>query len=69
MNEDSLLLEIKKLAVSQQNRLVNVVELLGMTQDSEEGIWSYVARLKGQANVCSFTVPCPSCQHKVSYIA
>ena len=69
LSEDNLLAEIKKLAVSQQNRLINVVKLLGMTQDSEEGIRNYVARLKGQANVCSFNVPCPNCQNKVSYIA
>ena len=55
--------------MSQQNRLVNVVELMGMTQDSEEGIRSYVARLKGQANVCSFTVTCPTCDHEVWYIS
>ena len=56
ITEDQLLEEIRKLAVPHQNQLVNVVNLMGMVQDTDEGIRNFSARVQGQANVCTFKV-------------
>ena len=56
ITEDQLLEEIRKLAVPHQNQLVNVVNLMGMVQDTDEGIRNFSARVQGQAKVCTFTV-------------
>ena len=41
-----------------QNHLVNIVRLRAMTQDRDEPVRTYMARLKGAAGVCSLTVRC-----------
>lgn len=38
--------------------MVSRVTLNGMNQDREEGIRSFVVRLRGQANICHFAVNC-----------
>ena len=61
LNEEDLLKAIKRLAVQEENILVARYKLHGLKQDSEEPIRSYVARLRGQANVCKLTATCPMC--------
>ena len=56
--ESELLSKMHQLAVVSQNHLVNVVRLRSMVQDNDESIRSYLARLKGAANVCNLTVSC-----------
>ena len=55
--EDALLKTIKEMAVRKQNVLVNVVDFLGLGQEPDETVKHYVSRLKGQAQVCDFTIP------------
>ena len=61
---------MEKLAVRAQNKLVNVVNFLGMAQDREERAGAFAARLRGQGAICEFVVRCSSsaCQHKTSYM-
>ena len=68
--EANLLLAMEKLAVRAQNKLVNVVNFLGMAQDREETAGAFAARLRGQGAICEFVVRCSSsaCQHKTSYM-
>ena len=56
--ESELLSKMHQLAVVAQNHLVNIVRLRSMMQDNDESIRSYLARLKGAANVCNLTVSC-----------
>ena len=41
-----------------QNAMVRRMTLLTMTQDREEGVRSFAARLRGQAKVCKFSKNC-----------
>ena len=54
---DSLLKIIKEMAVKKQNVLVNIVNFLNMSQDHDEPVKNFIARLKGQSQVCNFTLP------------
>ena len=67
--EAELLLEIENFCVIPQNNLVNVVKLLALTQDRDELVRSFLARLKGCASICKLTVQCTSvdCAEDVSY--
>ena len=47
--------------------MVARVALHNMTQDREEPIRSFCARIKGQAGVCKYHIECPSCQTTVNY--
>ena len=67
MNEDTLLSEIKKLAVKCESIIINRVKMRAMTQDHQEDIRHYAARLKGQSNLCEYVVKCPTCEVNVSY--
>ena len=69
LTEQQLLDEIEKLAVLQQNNLVKVVNLLALSQDREESIRAFYARLKASASVCELSVPCTAtaCTERVSY--
>ena len=64
-----LLLEIEKLCVIPQNNLVNVVKLLALTQNRDDPVRSFLARMKGCASICKLTVQCTSvdCAEDVSY--
>ena len=68
--ESELLASIKRLAVRAQNTLINVVNFLEMTQGEEEAVGPFIARLKGQAAVCDFTIKCcsTSCTQVTSYM-
>ena len=68
--ELALLLAMEKLAVRAQNKLVNVVTFLGMSQDREEPAGGFAARLRGQGAICDFVIDCSdsNCQNKTSYM-
>ena len=52
---------IRALAVREENPKVARVALSRMVQDRGEPIRSFAARLRGQAEVCMFTLKCPGC--------
>ena len=56
-----LLAAIRALAVREENPKVARVALSRMVQDRGEPIRSFAARLRGQAEVCMFTLTCPGC--------
>merc|ERR1712082_187787 len=60
---------IKSLVVKRRNNLVNVMTMQGMSQDREEGVHAFLARLNGQANLCDLQITCPqpNCQKEVSF--
>ena len=59
--EEELLAAIKALAVREENPKVARVALSRMVQDRGEPIRSFAARLRGQAEVCRFTMKCTGC--------
>ncbi|CAB4041678.1 Hypothetical predicted protein, partial [Paramuricea clavata] len=64
---DEVMAAIKKLAVRAENIMVARVELHNMQQDRDEPIRHFEARLRGQANICKFTIPCPTCNVDLNY--
>ena len=56
IKEVDLLLEIEKLAVEKQSNLVHTVALMSATQERDEGVRQYVARLRGLAAVCDLNI-------------
>ena len=64
---DEVMAAIKKLAVRAENIMVARVELHNTQQDRDEPIRNYAARLRGQANICKFTVTCPTCAVDINY--
>ena len=56
--EIDALTAIKALAVKAENAMVSRMTLLAMTQDREEGVRSFAARLRGQAKICKFSKNC-----------
>ena len=70
MAEDDIFLQrIKRLAVKKHNPLVVQIKFLSTGQDREEPVHSFVARLRGIAAQCNFTVGCnnTACGREVSY--
>ena len=65
--EDVVLAAIKKLAVREESTMVARLTLTEMRQNRDETIRSFGARIQGQANVCNYSIECPSCQTQVSY--
>ena len=65
--EEDVLAAMKLLAVREENTMVARVALYEMRQDTDEGIRSFGARIRGQANVCKFLLSCPHCTEDVSY--
>ncbi|KAK7505020.1 hypothetical protein BaRGS_00003590 [Batillaria attramentaria] len=59
-DEQTVLRNIKTLAVRQENVMVARVHLQQMRQDRDEPVRAFAARLRGQAGVCNFRVKCPS---------
>ena len=68
-SEGELLAEIKKIAVITRSNLVNVVSLMSAAQEHGESCRSYLARIRGLANVCKLSVTCTAadCSEQVSY--
>eukprot|EP00794_Sanderia_malayensis_P002912 gene2912-3364_t len=58
---------IRRLAVREENTMVARVQLYNMKQDRDETIRSFGARLRGQASLCKFSMPCPECQTPTNY--
>ena len=67
ISETELLEEIKKLAVERQSNIINTVALMSATQERDEGIRQFAARLRGLALVCDLSVIC-GCGEKVSVV-
>lgn len=67
--EVEVLAAMRRLAVREENTMVARVGLQNMTQDADEPIRTFAARLRGQAAVCAFTIRCPNdaCGTDVSY--
>ena len=67
-SEVKLLAEIKKIAVITRSNLVNVVSLMSAAQEHGETCRSYLARIRGLANVCKLSVQCTAaaCDEQVS---
>merc|ERR1711936_699284 len=58
LTKQRLLDKMEKLAVLSQNNLVKVVQLLALSQDREEPIRAFFARLKASASACELSVHC-----------
>lgn len=65
--EEEVLTAMKKLAVREENTMVARVTLHNMTQDHDEPVRAFGARIKGQASVCQFALTCKNCQAEVNY--
>ena len=65
--EEDLMKRIKALAVKGQNICVNRVKFLQIMQDRGEPVMSFVVRLRGWSNLCSFNVKCTLCLECTSY--
>ena len=66
-SKEDVLKVIRILAVREENTMVARITLNNMTQDREETIRSFGARLRGQAGVCKFIIKCQSCHQDVNY--
>ena len=64
---DQVLAAIKQLAVREENAMVARVALHNMSQDRDEPVRSFCARVKGQAGVCKYQIDCPICETEVDY--
>lgn len=64
--EQTVLANIKTLAVRQENIMVARVQLQNMCQDRDEPVRAFAARLRGQAGVCNYKVDC-SCSLAVDF--
>ena len=67
LNEEMLLIEVKRLAVKVESTIVSRVKMRGMTQDHQEEIQHFAARLQGQATLCEYMIGCPTCNNEISY--
>ena len=64
--EGELLNNVKRLVVRKKNKLVTVMEMIGLKQESDESILNFISRLKAKARQCSFHTQC-SCGEPVDY--
>ena len=64
---NEVLAAIKQLAIREENVMVARATLHNMSQDRDEPIRAYAARLRGHAGICKFSVQCQHCNHDVSY--
>ena len=65
-----LLLEIARAAVENQSDLLNTVKLMEAKQERDEPVRTFVARLRGLANICLLSTQCTggTCTQTVSYV-
>ena len=66
-DEKKLCEEIQRLAVRSHSKIVNRHGMMMMNQADDEPVTQYVARLRGQAALCDFSVTCPCCATSVYY--
>ena len=57
-NEKTLKDNIKRLVVRKRNKLLTVMELLNLHQESDERILSFLSRLKAKARQCALALDC-----------
>ena len=67
--ETKFLARMKDLAVIRIHKSVHLMNLYRMTQESDEAIRAFVARVMGTADMCAMTIKCPKdeCGTEVSY--
>ena len=65
--EDDLLKHIKSIAVQGSHKEVHRQTFQALSQADGELVTNYLAKLKAQAHLCEFNVPCQNCQTSVSY--
>ena len=67
--EEKFLARMKDLAVIRIHKSVHLMNLYRMSQESDEGIRAFVARVTGTADMCGMTIKCPKhgCGTQVSY--
>ncbi|RLJ22719.1 hypothetical protein DJ031_00325, partial [bacterium endosymbiont of Escarpia laminata] len=65
--EEEILTLVRTLAVREENTMVARVTLHNMRPDRDETVRSFSARIRGQAGVCKFSLPCPNCTQTVNY--
>ena len=56
--EKTVLASMRSLAVREENLMVARVQLHNMVQDHDEPVRTFAARLRGQAAVCNYSIPC-----------
>ena len=66
-NIKDVMTAIEQLAVREENIMVARLDLHNMKQENDESIRSFLARLRGQASTCNFTVECSDCQKHINY--
>ena len=67
LDETKVINLIKTIAVKQENVMVARHTFHHMTQDREEPIRNFAARLRGQAATCQFSTKCSKCTNIVDY--
>ena len=67
--ETQILELMKTLSVKQENVMVSRMKLHGLHQDAGESVRNFVARIKGQAELCRFEITCTAaqCTQRVRY--
>ena len=65
-DEKTLTENIQRLVVRKKNRILSVMELLSLKQDSDERLVSFISRLKAKARQCQLSTPCV-CGKSVDY--
>lgn len=65
--ENEVMKAMRKLAVREENTMVARFSLHQMSQDADEPVRNFGARIKGQANVCNYSTECPNCAHNIDY--
>ena len=65
--EKELLELMRQLAVRYQNPMVHVQEFLCQTQNQDEGVRSFLTRLRGVAARCNFSEKCQDCNKAICY--
>ena len=67
VTSDLFLTAMEKLAVLKVHRAVHTMNMWRMTQQSDESIRAFAARITGTAELCGMTLECSGCQVKNSY--
>ena len=65
-DEKTLSANLKRLVVRKKNKLLNIMELLALRQDSDERILNFISRIKAKARHCDLSASC-SCGKSVDF--
>ena len=65
--EEEILTLVRRFVVKEENTMVARVALHNMHQDRDETVRCFSARIRGQAGVCKFFLPCPDCSQTAYY--